>query len=169
MRKTIIGSVLALALMIGFVPVSGAEMAKEGSSTGTYYYNCSRDTAPIDENRAVAAYECVGAMVSDFGEGPLHNTSTRNFGVIYFERGVGRLEGYVISTDPDGDKTVVEIREGHILPPPIASSVTGNFIGGTEKFEGITGTLEYKQWYVKPPGETTGQDFAKIKCTWKLP
>jgi len=76
---------------------------------------------------------------------------------------------YFTSTDGDGDKTVVEIKGGQILPSPNPSSVAGKFIGGTGKFEGITGTLEYKRWYVETAAETTYQAFATIKISWKLP
>ena len=169
MKTIIIALILALVSLVAFVPISVSEMAKEGTDSNTYYYSCTRIRAPIDENRVVVTYESDGVMNSDSGESPFHNMSTRNLGVIYLEKGVGRLEGYVISTDPDGDKTVVEIREGHILPSPNPSSVTGNFIGGTGKFEGITGTLEYKQWHVRIAEEIIYQAVTKIKISWKLP
>ncbi len=169
MKRIIIALTLVLGSLVAFVPISISEMAKEGTDFSTYHYGCTRTRAPIDENRVVVTYESHGVMISDSGGGPFHNMSTHNLGVIYLEKEAGKLEGYVISTDRDGDKTVVEIREGRILPSPNPSSVTGNFIGGTGKFEGIKGTLEYKQWYVRPAAEKIDQAFTKIKISWKLP
>ena len=169
MRKIVLVSILALFVLVAFVPLSTAEMAKEGTASIRYIYSCTRTRVPIDGNRVVVTYESQGVMISDSGESPFHNMFARNLGVIYLEKGVGRLEGYVISTDRDGDKTVVEIKGGQILPSPNPSSVAGKFIGGTGKFEGITGTLEYKRWYVEPAAETTHQAIATIKISWKLP
>ena len=39
MKKIILASALALALSVTFVPISNAEMAKEGSGTGSEYYH----------------------------------------------------------------------------------------------------------------------------------
>jgi hypothetical protein len=38
MRRIILASMLAVVLLVAFVPISYAEMAKEGSSTDTTYY-----------------------------------------------------------------------------------------------------------------------------------
>lgn len=168
MKRVFVASIFTLVFLFAFLAIPYAEMAKEGTDSGTNYYACTRHAVPIDENREIMTYECLGMMNSDSGGGSFHNMSTRNFGVIYFEKGIGRLDGYVIFTDPGGDKTVAKITGGHILPAPNPSSVTGKFIGGTGKFEGITGAVEYPGWYVRSPAEKT-QALTKTKISWKLP
>ena len=37
--------------------------------------------------------------------------STRNQGIMYFQNGVGRLRGYLISANKDGDKMITELAE----------------------------------------------------------
>ena len=169
MRKIVLVSILALFVLVAFVPVSTAEMAKEGTGSTTSIYSGTFKTVPLDENHLVLTYQNKGAIVSDTGEGPFHNMSLYNVGIIYFENGVGKLLGYITCTDPEGDKVLIEIREDSTKLPPAANSGTGKYIYGTGKFTGIEGTMEYKRWYLRPATKDTYQAIGKSKSSWKIP
>jgi hypothetical protein len=72
-------------------------------------------------------------------------------------------------TAPDGDKVIVELKEDKTLPAPNVNKGTGKFVGGTGKFAGIEGTMEYTRYYVKPAKKGTVQAVAHTKSHWKLP
>jgi hypothetical protein len=168
MKRIIVASTLALVFSVAFGPVVNSEMAKEGTISGTLYYAGTHKVVPLDKERFVLVYDNKGVRVSDTGEGPFHNNSTWNVGVMYFEKGVGRLRGYVISTDPEGDKWIMEITETASQPSPKPTSGTGKIIGGTGKFEGIQGNTEYTRRSVRPSAKGTHQSFSKMKGTWKI-
>ena len=169
MRKIVLVSILALFVLVAFVPLSTAEMPKEGTGSTTSIYSGTLMAVPLDENHLVITYQNKGAMVSDTGEGPFNNMSIYNVGTLYFENGVGRLLGYITCTDPEGDKVLIEIREDNTKFAPAVNSGKGKFIYGTGKFTGIEGTMEYKRWYVRPATKDTYQAIAKSKSSWKIP
>jgi hypothetical protein len=168
MKKIILVSALALSVLVAFVPISNAEMAKEGTSTGTVFYAGKHKMIPLDEARFVLTYKNFGVNVADSKESPFHGTSTYNVGVIYFENGVGRLRGYIINTDKDGDKYIMELTEEASQMAPKPTSGKGKIIGGTGKFKGIQGNMEYTRRNVRPAAEGTHQAISTYKTTWKI-
>lgn len=169
MRRTIMASVLTFVLLGTFGLVANAQMAKEGTGSTTTMYSGTPKHIPIDKDHFVIIYQTEGVTVSDTGKGPFHNMSHRNVGIIYFEKGVGKLLGYIILTDLDGDKVLIEIREDKTQLPPAVNSGTGKYIHGTGKFSGIEGTMEYKRRYLRPATKETFQAISKAKGRWKLP
>jgi len=169
MKKTILPLLLSFVLLVAFGPVAGAEMAKEGTGSGTNIYSGTITMVPFDKAHSALIYESLGVFISDTGKGPFHNMSTRNIGVIYFAKGEGKLLGYVIMTAPDGDKVLCEIKEDKTLPPPNPNKGTGKFLWGTGKFAGITGTLEYTRYNTRPAKKGTAQGVSRSKSHWKLP
>jgi hypothetical protein len=169
MRKIIVASLLAMVFSVAFGAVANAEMAKEGTSSGTCMYSDPFEMIPLDKDHTVVTYENKGVCVSDTGKGPFHNMSLYNVGTMYFEKGVGRVLGYITLTDPDGDKVLIEYKEDNTKPPPGMSSGTGKYLYGTGKFAGIEGTMEYKRWYVRPATKDTTQQISKTKGAWKIP
>lgn len=168
MMKTVIALVLTFILFVTFGSAN-AQMAKEGKGSSTNTYSGTFKAVPLDEDRFVAVYENTGVLTSDSGEGPFHSMSSRGVGIIYFEKGVGKTLGYIVLTDPEDDKVLIEIKENATRPAPSPNSGTGKYIGGTGKFAGIEGTLQYQRWYVGPTVEGTYQAIAKGKGSWKLP
>ena len=170
MRKMIVASLLALALSVASGAVANAEMAKEGTSSGTCMYSGTFELIPLDKEHAVVSYENKGVCVSDTGKGPFHNMSLYNVGTMYFEEGVGRVRGYITLTDPDGDKVLIEFKEDNAKhPPAMGSGGTGKYLCGTGKFAGIEGAMEYKRWDVRPATKDTTQGISKVKSSWKIP
>jgi hypothetical protein len=169
MKKIIVVSIVALMFTIVFVPICNAQMAKEGTDSGINIWSATTTVAPLDKEQYALTYECLGAYLSDTGKGPFHNMSTHNIGVIYHAKGGGKVLGYMIMTAPDGDKVFAELNEDKTPSPPNPSKGTGKYIGGTGKFAGIEGTIEYSRYYVRPAKEGTVQEVAHVKSQWKLP
>jgi hypothetical protein len=144
-------------------------MAKEGTDSGTNVYTSTMNVVPLDKEHFAVTYEALGGYLSDTGKGPFHNMTTRNIGVLYFAKGVGKLIGYVVMTAPDGDKILCEIKEDKTLPAPNPNKGTFKFIGGTGKFSGITGTGEYTRYYIQPAKKGTTSAVSHSKSHWKLP
>jgi hypothetical protein len=109
MKRVIVASILSLVLLFTLGMVAYGEMAKEGSLSGTNTYAGTHRMIPLDKEHFVLVYENMGVRGSDTGDGPFHGMSTRNQGIMYFEKGVGRLGGYMVSVDKDGDKMITEL------------------------------------------------------------
>ena len=166
--RAIFAFTLALALGAATGQTAWAEMPNSGQSAYTNVYSAELKTIPLTKDRAIMTYEGLGVLISDSGKGPFHNMSTHSVGIVYMEKGVSRLVGYMIATDPDGDRVFVETREGDVSMKPGPKQGRGKYIGGTGKFEGITGTLQYQRWYVRPAVKGTAQGISKTKATWSL-
>lgn len=168
MKKMILTSILTLVLFVAFGPTAYAEMAKEGTLSGTTTYAGNHKIIPLDKQNFVIVYENMGVRVSDTGKGPLHGMSTLNVGVMYFENGVGRLRGYIFNTDKDGDKIIMELTEEASQLAPKPTSGKAKIIGGTGKFKGIQGEMEYTRINMKPAKKGTHQAISKGTGTWKI-
>jgi hypothetical protein len=63
---------------------------------------------------------------------------------MYFEKGIGGLRGYFTVTDKNGDKLLWELPEAGAKPsPPNPVKGTVKVVGGTGKFTGIQGSMEW--------------------------
>ena len=153
---------------VTFVPSATAEMAKEGTVSGTVTYAGTHKFIPLDKQHFILTYENFGVRVSDSKSGPFHETSTHNVGVMYYENGVGRLRGYIIDTDKDGDKIFTELTEEASQLEPKPTSGKGKIIGGTGKFKGIQGSFEYTRRNLRSAEKGTHQAISRGKGTWKI-
>ena len=168
MKRIIMASILSFVLLFAFGMVAYGEMAKEGSLSGTNTYAGTHKIIPLDKKNFVFTYENRGVRVSDSREGPFHGMSTHNVGVFCYENGVGRLKGYIFNLDKDGDKVVMELTEEGVTLEPGPKSGTAKIIGGTGKFKGIEGNLEYTRRSMKPIEKGTNQGISRGKGTWKI-
>jgi len=169
MKKIILASILALVLSVVFIPLSNAQIAKEGTATVTVTFTATSSVVPLDldgpdkDERFSVTGEVLGVILSDTGKGPFHNMSLRGIFIYYYDKGVAKMLGYGIWTDPDGDK-VFEQRTGE---PP---KTTGRFLDGTGKFAGIEGGTEVLESIeLKPSKEGAFPTVGLFKIHWKLP
>jgi hypothetical protein len=123
---------------------------------------------PLDKESYVLTTKTSGINISDTGKGPFHYMGTRSTAVIYVDKGVAKVLGYVVMTDQYSDKVLVEIKEDKTLLLENPRKGTGKFIGGTGKFAGIEGTLEYTRYH-GPPEYGTFEGVVHVKSHWKLP
>jgi len=142
-------------------------MAKEGTISGTNSYAGTGKVTALDKDRLVISYENTGTQVEDSGQGPLHGMSTHNTGIQYIEKGVGKTRAYMTWMDKDGDKILWELTEdaSQLVGP---STGTGKIIGGTGKFMGMQGSMEYTRRSMRPVADGTHQAIAKHKGSWKI-
>ena len=167
MKKIIIVVVGAFFLSVAFGLVANAQMPKEGTISGTVNYAGTHKIIPLDKDRAVMVYDNMGVRLDDSGQGPFHGMSTHNVGVMYFEKGVGRLRGYMTNMDKDGDQYILELtEEASPLTGPVNG--TGKILGGTGKFTGIQGGIEYTRTNLRPVADGTHQAVSKFKGSWKI-
>jgi hypothetical protein len=167
MKKMIIAVVGTFFLSVAFGLVAYAQMPKEGTFSGANSYAGTGKVTALDKDRLVIFYENMGTQVEDSGQGPLHGMSTHNFGIQYIEKGVGKTRGYMIWMDKDGDKILWELTEesSQLVGP---STGAGKIMGGTGKFTGIQGSMEYTRRSMRPVVDGTHQAIAKDKGSWKM-
>jgi type 1 fimbria pilin len=168
MKKHILALALSIVFLTGLGFNATAQMSSEGAFSGTLIYAGTFRTIPIDKERFVLTYENTGVRVEDSKSGPFHQVATHNIGVMYFEKGVGVLRGYLTWVDKDGDKVTWECTETDSKFGPVATKGTAKAIAGTGKFTGIQGSMEYTRQNLRPVADMTTQAISFSKGTWKL-
>jgi hypothetical protein len=167
MKKMILASVLAFALLLTIGPDAKAQPAKEGTYSATAIYSGTFKSFQMGEERLHMTYELMGVHVSDTGEGLLHNASWRALGAGHVVKGLYKGGGSIIFTRPDGDQAFINYEGSGKLGG--LSEGNGTFVGGTGKLAGIEGGIEWTDYPVRPAAEGTIQGVIKVKVHWKLP
>ena len=78
------------------------------------------------------------------------------------------LQANKITTIQDGDKVIIELTEEGIQLGPNPVSGKGKIVGGTGKFKGIEGSIEYTRRSMRPAAEGTHQAISRGTGTWKI-
>ena len=168
MKKIIVASVLALAVLIAFAPFSSAEMAKEGSGSGIQYAITKYNVLPMGKGVVQINYEGWGIARSDTGKGLGHNASTHIVGGLLAVKGVYKNDsGMVCFTLPDGDQLFMTYKASGVLGKTGKGTFT--YVGGTGKFVGIQGGGEFTRHNLRPPAKGFGASFNVYKVNWKIP
>ncbi len=168
MKKHILTLGLSIIFLTGLGLDAIAQMSDEGTFSGTLIYAGTYRTIPIDKERLILTYENTGVRVEDSKTGPFHQVSTHNIGVMYFEKGVGVLRGYLTWVDKDGDKVTWELTETDSKLGPVPTKGTAKAIAGTGKFTGIQGSMEYTRQTLRPIADMTNQAISWSKGNWKI-
>lgn len=168
MKKIILASVLSLALLVAFGSGAVAEMAKEGTDSGTAIYSGSIKVLAMGKERLEMTYELMGVYLSDTGQGLLHNASYRVLGKNHVVKGMYKGSGSIVFTRPDGDQAFMTYvtTTGKL---GVGSKATFTYVGGTGKLTDIEGSGEWTNITVRPVAEGTIQGIVKSKDHWKLP
>lgn len=164
MRKMILVSV-AVAVLVAIVPISNAEMAKEGTASGTMIFSGTFKALPMGKERLQMAFEVMGAYV---GEGPLNHSSFRCVGSLHAVNGEFLNEtGSCLFTTPDEDQAFSTYK----AKGQVGRSARGTvkWIGGTGKLTGMEGEGEFARFNVRPATKGTIQGYIQTKTNWKLP
>ena len=167
MKKIIVASVLALAVLIAFAPFSSAEMAKEGSDSGITYAITKYTVLPMGKGVVQINYEGWGINRSDTGEGLLHNATTHVVGGLLAVKGVYKDSGMTCFTRPDGDQVFITYKTSGVLGKPGKGTFT--YVGGTGKFVGIQGSGEFTRNSLRPPAKGFRASLTVVKSNWKIP
>ena len=152
-------------LVIGIVGY--AEMAKEGTSTGTMAYSGTFKIIAMEQERVQMIYEMYGLTISDSDTDPMHNSTFRCLGALHAIKGVANDSGFCVNTLPNGDKVYGAYKGTGELGGGMKG--TYSWAGGTGKIAGIEGGGEYTNINLPPSAEGTFQGYSKLKSQWKIP
>ena len=165
MKKCLWMLVFILVLTIIWGGQSFAQDKKEMTFSGTHYYSSTPKIFQLAPDKLIIQMETFGVRVNDSGDGPFHNASVHIVAVSYRSKEYTGFRGYITWTDKDGDKMVGELLD----TPPGASSSPGRLIGGTGKYTGWQGTVEYTVQYPKPFPEGTSRGICRENVKLVLP
>jgi hypothetical protein len=154
---------LALVLTIGACSAAiAADFPKEGTASyTTNYVNVSATPIKMGD-RTASIYESAGITRNDAGEAAFNDMGTRCIGMREANGNDVVNRGSCIDTDKDGDQ-VFSTYEAN------AKSGRHVFVGGTGKYQGITGSADYTFQPVKVPEGARPMTIVPHKATWKLP
>ena len=168
MLKKSVVLILTLLVLATTGPVLAEEMAREGSATIRAYWVVTLTALPMGKELVQMNYDGYGVVVSDTGKGLLHNATAKVVGGMLISKGAYENDsGLVIYTRPDGEKIFATFKGSGQMGK--SAKGTGTIVGGTGKFEGITGTVDYNRYQLRPPTEEVGASIMVAKETWKLP
>ena len=132
------------------------------TSVGTNYGTNTTKVFPLDQDHWVGTQEITGIRLDDSGKGPFHMMTTHIVLIMYGDKSGVRLHGYSTFVDKDGDKMMAELQEASLTSP----KGKGKVLGGTGKFAGIEGTVDYEVSSPKEFPEGTGRTICRE--VWKL-
>lgn len=138
------------------------DFPKEGTASYTTdYVNVSAAPMKMGE-RSASIYELAGVTRNDAGEAPFNDMGTRCIGMREVNGNDVISRGSCTDTDRDGDQ-VFSTYEAN------AKGGRHVFVGGTGKYQGITGSADYTYRPVKVPEGARSMTIVPHKATWKLP
>ncbi|HDZ90138.1 MAG: hypothetical protein JRJ09_03920 [Deltaproteobacteria bacterium] len=167
MRKTIMALMLTTVLSVCAVSVA-AEMAMEGTGSGTGYYTGVLQMLPMGKVRVQINYEGFGVMTLDGGKGLFHNSSQHVLGGMHVVKGAIEDSGSIVITLPSGDKVFMTYRGSGKMGKPTIVKGTFTYVGGTGKVTGIEGGGEFTRYALQPPAKGKFASFSVSKSHWKI-
>jgi hypothetical protein len=168
MKRLIIASILTVVLLVPFVLIANAEMAKEGTTSGRTNWIVHYKVLPMGKELAQLNYEAYGVSQSDTGEGLLHNASSHAVGGAMAVKGEYEDDsGLVVFTRPDGDQIFITYKTSGVAGK--SGKGTFTYVGGTGKFVGILGSGEFTRYTLRPIKKgVVGASFSITKSQWKI-
>ena len=147
--------------------VFASETKKEGTISVTLSYNSPYKAMSMGKDLQLI-FDAIGVAVADSEASPFHNSSVRIVGSGLVLKGAYTEVGSMVLNLSDGSKIFMTYEAKAVGPDKLEGSCT--FIGGTEKFAGITGEGKTKRLNVpKPAMESSAQGYVKLTGNWKLP
>ncbi len=174
MKTTYIISALIFVLFIALAATVEAQIPKEGTISLTAVYAGTYKSVGLGPERYYMTYEHTGVLMSDTGEGILHNATIHCLGGHSSVNGnYDNDSGLCTATCPDGDKAFFTYTAaGNDLK---GGKQTSTYVGGTGKLAGLMGSTEVTRFVLRssgPPGtpyQGPYQGMSKAKGQYKLP
>jgi len=157
MKKCLLIPVIIFTLCITWGGESSAQTKKEMTFSGTHYYSSTPKVFQLEPGRIIMQLEMLGVRVNDSGDGPFHGASVHIVMVSYRSKEYNGTRGYETWTDKDGDKVIWELLD----TPAGASKSPARLLGGTGKYIGWQGTVEYTLTLPKPFPEGTARGICR--------
>jgi hypothetical protein len=160
-RSLFIWSLVAGSLAFGNAAAVAQEVAKlppSGTTHFTTYFSVHpAHVVEMVEDSSITVAELVGITVNPDGEPYFDNMVVRCLVTIRVVKGEQELYGACKETDKDGDSTSTTF-----------DSKAHYFIGGTGKYQGITGEAPFTVESLPSPGDGRGALIIPHEVTWKL-
>ncbi len=169
MNRIILSSLVALILLVGFVPAANADMAMEGSGQYKGVYSFTFKAIPMEKERLQMTYEAVGLVVEAPADSPFYNATFYVIGSLHAIKGVYKdHSGFIRYTCTNKDKIFATyIGSGEF---GVSKKVTYTFVGGTGQYAGIEGGAELtggKGFPHPTKSDRIGMSVGKVH--WKIP
>jgi hypothetical protein len=165
MKKIALISVVSLVLALVWGGEGFPQAKKEMTFSATHYFSSTPKVFQIEPGRIIMQSELMGVRVNDSGDGPFHGASVHIVLVSYRSKEYNGTRGYETWTDKDGDKVIWELLD----TPAGASKSPGRLLGGTGKYTGWEGTIEYTLTFPKPFPEGTGRGICREHIKLSIP
>ena len=147
----VLGSAAGLAQQVPELPQSGT------THFTTYFAVHPAHVVEMVDNSSITVAELVGITVNPDGEPHFDNMVVHCLVTIRVVKGEQDLYGACKETDKDGDYTSTTF-----------DSKAHYFIGGTGKYQGITGEAPFTVEALPAPGENLGALIIPHEVTWKI-
>ncbi len=157
MKKFSLVCLLISLLAISWAGEGFAQGKKEMSFSGTHYFSTTPKIFQLEPGRFIQQSEIMGVRVNDSGDGPFHGASVHILLLRYGSKEYTGSRGYETWTDKDGDKVIWELLD----TPPGAPRSPGRLVGGTGKYKGWEGTVEYTLQFPKAYPDGTGRGICR--------
>jgi hypothetical protein len=167
MKKALTMLILTLFLLATSGFVFGAEMAKEGSDTGTTGFISTYQVLAQGKEYLQMNYDAKGVVRTENEASPLYMSSVQCVGSIKAIKGEYKEIGLCTYTCPNGDQIYGSYEGTGKLGQGAKGPMT--FVGGTGKCVGITGSSEWTRTSLKGPAKGVGANITKFTYNWKIP
>lgn len=144
------------------VSVSAGELPRNGTYSGHFGWVVDAQSQQLGENRSVYAGMVRGVMFNDAGEGFMHKSRVDCALMNDVIDGRANARGTCVVTDAAGDNIFVEWQCAGMMPE---CPGTERFVGGTGKYQGITGDQTFQGNFISD----TGAGWSDWKGEYKLP
>ncbi len=159
---------LVIFIIIIFGNFADAEMAKEGSGEYRSAKISTFDVLPMEKERLQMNYEQTGVVVTAPENSPLYKATFRALGSLHAIKGKYKSPGFIVWTNPNGDKIYATFDSEGMLRGE--SKASCKLVGGTGNCAGIEGSIEITgEAGFKPSKKGTGYGISAGTFNWKIP
>jgi hypothetical protein len=170
MNRLIVSFILALFLFVAFVPLSNADMAKEGSGNYKSVMTFTFKAISVEKERLYMTFDVIGGISEAPADSPLFNATFHALGALEAIKGAYKESGFLIYYRPNGDKVYTTWQATGTLGGT-DRKLTLTFVGGTGECAGIEGGGELtgvRPLYNKPTKDVR-VSMSVGKFHWKIP
>ena len=170
MNRIIVSSILALFLLVAFVPVSNADMAMKGSGNYKSALSYTFKFISAEKERLYMTYDITGVIAEAPADSPLFNASFNALGALEAIKKDYKDGGFIVYYRPNGDKVYTTWEATGTLGGA-DRKITITFVGGTGECAGIEGGGELTgvgPLYNKPTKDVR-VSMSVGKFHWKIP
>ncbi len=169
MNRIIVSSILALFLLVAFVPVSNADMAMKGSGNYKSAMSYTFKFISAEKERLYMTYDITGVIAEAPADSPLFNASFNALGALEAIKKDYKDGGFIVYYRPNGDKVYTTWEATGTLGG-VDRKITITFVGGTGECAGIEGGGELTGvGGLKGPTKNVRASMSVGKFHWKIP